>query len=427
MNGGADLRGLMGMALACAALSAPVTAREAPASAPAPDEVSELRAQMLEKMRAIDEQQRQLLQKMEEVEQQRRELELMVNRVEALDAYRGGADTSGQPQSEVASERKAERQAEAEKVPELPRISPEVGGVLTPKGRLVLEPNVQYVYTSVNRISVDGYFVPGVLIGAIDVVEVDRDAILASLAARYGVTNRLELELKTPYVYRHDSTRTRTVVGPDEQPVSRVVSADASGLGDIEFDIRYHLPRPSPAWPHMVANVRTKAPTGTDPFDFVESDNNLPSKLATGSGFWTFNPSVTFIYPTDPVVFFGNLGYLYTLEDYKGGEEIGDVDPGDAVRMNFGMGLGLNERSSFSISYSLDLYNRTEIEFRDAVTEFLHRQKIDGSDVTVGKLLIGYSLRTPGGMPLSLSVGIGATDDAPDTDLTFRIPVTIFD
>jgi hypothetical protein len=400
-------------------LAAPLSAEEAAPS----DDASELREQLLEKMRAIDAQQRDLLQKMEEVEQQRRELELLVNRVNDLDQYRAGQDTSQQPPVEVGSERKAEAEAEKDKVPELPRISAEVGGVLTPKGRLVLEPSIQYLYSSVNRIAIEGYYVAPVLIGAIDVLEVDRDSFIGALALRYGLTNRLETEFKVPYVYRSDSTRTRRIVGDETNDA--IFNANSDDWGDMEFDIRYQLPRPS-GWPFMVANVRTKAPTGTDPFELVTPTGDPPDELATGSGFWTFNPSMTFIYPTDPVVFFGNLGYLYTLEDNKGGANFEDVDPGDAVRFNFGMGLGLNERSSFSVSYSLDMYNRTEVQFRDPQTQFLLRSKIEGSNVTVGKLLFGYSLRMPGGAPLSLSVGIGATDDAPDSDVTFRMPINLF-
>jgi len=402
-------------------LAGPVTA--APA---AQEDTAALRAELLERMRSINEQQRELMQKLDEVEQQRRQLELLVQRVDDLDSYRGGADTTGQPPREVGTERKAERAAQAEKVPELPRITPEIGGVLTPKGRLVLEPSVQYIYSSVNRISLEGIvFPPFAVLGAVDVLEVDRETWIGALALRYGLTNRLEFELKAPYVYRSDSTRTRRL--QDDVVVDRLVNADGNDIGDIEFDMRYQLPRPSPAWPYMVANVRSKAPTGTDPFDLATPRGDPPSELATGTGFWTFNPSMTFIYPTDPVVFFGNLGYLYTLEDNKGGQIYGDVDPGDAVRFNFGMGLGLNERSSLSLSYSLDLYSRTQIEFRDNTAQFFQSTKIDGSDVTVGKLLLGYSLRMPGGAPLSLSIGIGATDDAPDSDLTFRIPVNFLE
>jgi hypothetical protein len=125
-------------------------------------------------------------------------------------------------------------------------------------------------------------------------------------------------------------------------------------------------------------------------------------------------------------VFFGNLGYLWTQEDDKGGRDstgeagqpprFGDVDPGDAVRFNFGMGFSLNDRSSFSLSYSLDVFNETTIELATV-------PEIAGSDVTIGQLLIGYSLKLPGGgAPLNLSIGIGATEDAPDTNITFRLP-----
>lgn len=47
-----------------------------------------------------------------------------------------------------------------------------------------------------------------------------------------------------------------------------------------------------------------------------------------------------------------------------------------------------------------------------------------GSDVTVGKLLVGYSLRLQNGAPLNLAFGVGTTGDASDTDITFRMPFT---
>jgi hypothetical protein len=127
-------------------------------------------------------------------------------------------------------------------------------------------------------------------------------------------------------------------------------------------------------------------------------------------------------------VFFGGVGYVWTEEDDKGitydedGNPLGFglVDPGDAVRLNFGLGLGLNDRSSFSISYQLDKFSKTFIETASI-------QDVVGSDVTVGKLLIGYSLKLPSGAPLNLAVGIGTTGDASDTDLTFRVPFTFGD
>ncbi len=394
-------------------------------------------AELRQKMQAINEQQRELLEKMAEMDVQRRELELMMMKVEDPDAYRGGQDTSDAPPV-VGAEQKAEKEQSEALRPEIPRVSFDVGGVLTPKGRLVLEPSFQYLYSAVDKISIEGFAIlPALLIGVIDVFEADRDTYIAALSTRYGITNRWEVELRAPYLWRRDTTRSREFLqgqgGTNVQETSR--NADGNDFGDIELGIRYQFPKWAD-WPYLTANLRIKADNGTDPFELAAraSLSGTPEtfdELPTGSGFWSLNPSVTFIYPSDPVVFFGNFGYLYTVEDDKGvgpllpptppatepapAYAFGDVDPGDALRFNFGMGFSLNDRSSFSLSYSLDIFDETEIEYAS-------EQKVAGSDVTVGKFLMGYSLRLANGSPLNLSIGIGATEDAPDTDITFRLP-----
>ena len=55
-----------------------------------------------------------------------------------------------------------------------------------------------------------GYTViPALLVGLVDVREVKRNTITAAMTARYGVTPRLEVEGRLPYVYRQDSTISR--------------------------------------------------------------------------------------------------------------------------------------------------------------------------------------------------------------------------
>jgi hypothetical protein len=386
-------------------------------------------------MEAINEQHRELLEKVSALDAQRRELELLLSQVQNLDAYRGGQDTGPAPGPPpvVGEEQKQEKEAAENRLPELPRISADVGGVLTPQGRLVLEPSLQYLYASVNRLSIEGFTIlPSLLVGVIDVVEADRDTYIGALTARYGLTSKLEAEIKGSYVWRNDSTRTRQFLTDSVR--EEVVTADGRDIGDVEFGLRYQFPRQGD-WPFMTGNLRVKSTTGTDPFELTSQaslagEPSVPRELATGSGFWSLSPSVTFIYPSDPVVFFGNLGYLWTQEDDKGGRDstgeagqpprFGDVDPGDAFRFNFGMGFSLNDRSSFSLSYSLDVFDETTIELADD-------PKIAGSDVTVGQFVMGYSLRLPGGgAPLNLSIGIGATEDAPDTNITFRLPFNFF-
>jgi hypothetical protein len=416
------------MLLSAGLAASAASGAEPPAGAAPATEREQATAELREKMRAINEQQRALLERMADIDAQRRELELMMMKVEDPDSYRGGQDASDAPPPVVGTEQKAEKEEAEAKAPEIPRVSFDVGGVLTPRGRLVLEPSFQYVYSAVDKLTIEGFTIlPALLIGVIDVFEADRDTYIAALSTRYGITSRLEAELRVPYLWRRDSTRSREFLTDEVEETTR--SADGNDIGDLELGIRYQFPR-RPGWPYFTGNLRIKGDNGTDPFELSKeaSLSGAPEtfdELPTGSGFWSFNPSVTFIYPSDPVVFFGNLGYLWTVEDDKGGRDstgevgtaprFGDVDPGDALRFNFGMGVSLNDRSSFSISYSLDVFDETEIELAA-------EPEIAGSDVTVGKFLIGYSLRLPNGSPLNLSIGIGATEDAPDTDITFRLP-----
>lgn len=407
-------------------MSASMLMTEAAASAAgAETEQSEI----LQKMEEVNAEYAELLAKMDSIDRQRRQLELLMYQIDDLEQYRGGMDVDDAAPGavEVATERKEQLEAQTQAMPELPRVSDQVGGVLTPKGRLTIEPSMGFSYSSVNRVAVEGFTIlPALLVGIIDVVEADRDTYTARLTGRYGITNRLEAELSASWIYRDDATRSREfLTGAVEDSVFK---AQGDGFGDLEFGLRYQFKRRKPTSPFVVGNLRIKSNTGTDPFEIATMSSlagqpQFSTELPTGSGFWSVNPSLTFIYPSDPVVFFGSIGYMWTLEDDKGTSVdddgnilgFGKVDPGDAFRASFGLGLGLNENSSFSISYQLDQFTRTRIE--TAVDP-----SIAGSDVTIGKLLIGYSLRLSDGPPLNLAVGIGTTDDAPDTDLTFRIP-----
>ena len=287
------------------------------------------------------------------------------------------------------------------------------------------------VAKEVARVNLEGLGFPSGVIGNIDVRSVDRESFLAALTGRYGITNRLEVEAKASYVWRADSTVTRRV--DTQTSRDEVFGVSGSGIGDIEFGLRYQFKKRQ-GWPFLVGNLRVKTDTGSDPFE-IQTKQQLNSttvseELATGSGFWSINPSLTFVIPSDPVAIFGNVGYLYTLEDTKSifidprnGEPVGfgKVDPGDAIRFNFGMGIGLNEISSLSFSYALDLFDETTIATQSP-------QKIAGSDVTVGKFLVGYSFRLgEKGTPLNLAIGIGTTDAAPDTDITLRVPFNLID
>ncbi len=302
-------------------------------------------------------------------------------------------------------------------------------GVLTPKGQFSFETGVQYSYSSSNRVSLVGYtIIPAITIGLIDVREVRRNSTTVNATGRWGVTNRMEIEAKVPYVFRSDDQLTRPLnlgSGRDE-----LFNSTGNGLGDVEATVRYQFNETTVDKPVYIGSLRFKSRTGTDPFEVLTDTTQAPSlitnrietELPTGSGFYTIQPGVTLLYPTDPAVFFGGLNYQYniarsnvTMNTTQGDVNLGKVDPGDVIGYNFGMGLALNEKSSFSLGYDGASLGKTKINGQDA---------INTSRIQLGTLLLGYSQRLTNATSLGLTVGVGVTRDTPDVTLGLRLPIS---
>lgn len=295
----------------------------------------------------------------------------------------------------------------------IPKLSTNVGGVLTKTGTFILEPAISYAYTDNTRVFLDAFsFIPALVVGLIDLREVKRHSLIASITARYGITDRWEFDLKIPYVGRNDMQRSRPVsVGVSED---EIFNASGGGIGDIELSTRYQLNSSSGGGPIYIANLVATIPTGTSPFDveFVQSTPGavFPIELPTGAGYASIQPSLSVLYPTDPGVFFGNLSYGYNMDT---DEEVGEVNPGDSAGISFGLGLSLNERASMSISYSHKHVLKSKID----------DEKIAGSELDIGQLIIGYSFRYSPQTNINLSLAVGVTDDAQDVRLNYRSPI----
>lgn len=305
-------------------------------------------------------------------------------------------------------------------------------GILTPRGTFVLEPSMQYGYSSSNRVSLVGYTViPALLIGLVDVREFKNNTFVAALTGRWGATNRMEFELKLPYVARSDNTISREIF--TGSAFDNVFNTNGKGIGDVEAAVRYQLVDGKDDKPYVIGGLRFKSRTGTDPFEVVTdcvtrcvgnaTGTGLPLKLATGSGFYSLQPNVTWLMASDPAVFFGGLSYTYNFGRNNVSREVlnnqteflGDVKPGDVWGLNFGMGLGLNERSSFSLGVELYSVGPTK----------QNGQTVIGSVRTqLASLLLGYSYRINPKTVLNVSVGAGLTRDTPDLTLTVRVPVS---
>ncbi|HEV7779108.1 MAG TPA: transporter [Luteibacter sp.] len=315
-----------------------------------------------------------------------------------------------------------------------PEVAPifDQPGVLTPKGKFILEPSYQFGYSSADRVALVGYTViPAILIGLVDVRQVKTTLQTAAIAMRYGFTNRFEVEVRVPYLFAHTDTVSREIFTGTAQ--DNAFSAGGHGIGDIEATARYQLNDGGADKAYYIGWLRVKSRTGKDPFEVVTdcvtrcvqnaTGTGLPLELPRGSGFWSIQPGVTWLYPSDPIVLFGNISYLYNFTRHDvsrtvllaGREELGDVHAGNIVDVSIGMGLALNEKMSMSIGYDQALVGPTT----------QNGDRIPGSVRTVlGSLLIGGSYRFNEKRTLNVTLGVGVTRDTPDANLTIRVPMT---
>jgi hypothetical protein len=119
------------------------------------------------------------------------------------------------------------------------------------------------------------------------------------------------------------------------------------------------------------------------------------------------------IYPSDPVVFYNNWGYVHSFS--ASFPSYGEIQPGDSVNTSFGMSLAINDAASMSFGYSHSMVFRT----------LLNNQFLSGSnDLQVGSLDIGYSYSLNDWIGLNVSVSAGLTADAPDDRVVFRVPMS---
>lgn len=315
-----------------------------------------------------------------------------------------------------------------------PAVAPlfEQPGVLTARGKFVLEPSLQFGYSSSNRVVLVGYtIIPALLIGLVDVREVKRNTTTGAVTGRYGLSNRTELELKVPYVYRSDSTVSREIF--TGTGVDRVFETSGRGVGDAELALRHQLNDGGANQPYYVAGLRFKSRTGTDPFEVVTdctqrcvgpnaTGTGLPLELPTGSGFYALQPSLTWLLPSDPVILFGSVSYLYNFTRNNVSrrvlngqlEPLGKLAPGGVIGLNFGVGLALNDRALISFGYDHSSIARTR---QNGVP-------VAGSVRTqLGTLLTGFSYRYSDKRTINIAVGAGLTRDTPDVQLSFRLPM----
>lgn len=144
-----------------------------------------------------------------------------------------------------------------------------------------------------------------------------------------------------------------------------------------------------------------------------------PTRLATGTGFYEIQPSVTVLLPTAPGVLFANLQDMHNfartqpIQDRAGGPPTPvNLQPGEAPSITFGIGFALNDRAAMTFSYQ-----QTHV-----FTASENGQAIPGSAYSFGTFNFGLGYQISQALRLNLSVGIGAGPNTPAAKVLLELP-----
>lgn len=268
-----------------------------------------------------------------------------------------------------------------------------------------------------------------IFLGDISIDEIDSDVLTTSLTGRWTVTDRLQLSLSVPFVYRETTTRS------GGQELSSILETekkvDDSDLGDIALGVSYRLFPETPTRPDIVWNTSVIAPTGRDPYgiDFLEDPLNtnlqFPEELPTGSGLWGVQTGLSFLKTLDPAILFGSISWRHYLKDSfddlgsdpEAAPSPGDVQLGDQYQFSLGIAFALNERTSLSTSFTQRFIDTTEIS-----RPGLGAQAIVGSDATTGTFDVGVTYAMTDRLSVVSNLGMGLTNDASDYAFALKFP-----
>ena len=299
--------------------------------------------------------------------------------------------------------------------------------------KFTLESSLSYNRYDRKQLTLNGFLaLDAIFLGNIAIENVESDSLTYNLAARYGVSPRLTLNLDVPYLGRQ-TVYQKGGAGGSAGAIAEERSRGA-GLGDISFSANYKLFAETANRPDTVLTLGITAPTGRAPYGIdwkvLERDSDqyirfaVPDKQPTGNGLWQANLGVSAVKTMDPAIVFANLGYIHSFSRRFGDIDTdpetrnpGEVKLGNAYYVGAGVAFAFNERTSLSLSFSDKLSAKASLRNRNS-----RWTKVIGSDANAATFNMGVTYALSQHTTLVTLLGIGLTPDAPDYSLTFKIP-----
>jgi hypothetical protein len=298
--------------------------------------------------------------------------------------------------------------------------------------KLTMDFGISDTYYDRRQLQLSGFLaLDAIFLGNINLGQTKSHQLMADVDTRYGLTDRINVDVDVPYVYR----RSNFIVGGAGGAAGTMSDATvtSSSLGDVNFGMYYQFLRETNSMPDVVGSLRVKAPSGISPFGIklvqLEPDNtNLvaPSKLPTGTGFWNITAGLSVLKTYDPVVLFGSVSYTYNLarsfadiSAVQGQTEPATVKLGDIVQFGGGVALAFSDKDSASISFTMAL--EPESQTRAPGGSY---QKVPGSETTAAVMNFGLNHVVNKHLTINGAVSIGLTPDAPNFVVGVRFPYT---
>ncbi|MGF6755357.1 hypothetical protein [Paraburkholderia sp. GAS42] len=298
--------------------------------------------------------------------------------------------------------------------------------------KLTLDWGISDTYYDRRQLQLSGFLaLDAIFLGNINLGQTKSHQVIADLDTRYGLTDRISVDVDVPYIYRHSDF----IVGGAGGAANTLsdASVNSNAIGDVNFGIYYQFLKETNNFPDVVGSLRVKAPTGTSPFgikvvQLTPDNTNLvaPSKLPTGTGFWNITAGMSVLKTYDPVVLFGSVSYTYNIarsfadiSSVSGQTQPATVKLGDIVQFGGGVALAFSDKDSASISYTMAIEpsSKTKSPGSDYV-------KVPGSETTASVLNFGLNHVVNRHLTINGAVSVGLTPDAPNFVVGVRFPYT---
>jgi len=340
---------------------------------------------------------------------------------EFLNSVRAGqiqtADASALPAQPVGQEPE-----QPKRLPDAAAL-PEEANLLTPPGTFIFTPSVEYTRSSTNALIFHGIQIAGAIdFGIVNASNVSDDLATVAADMRVGLLDRLELEVKLPWVAHGDRASNLSPSSPENSTTTLTTNPSGYGLGDVEGSVRYQLngdvQQDNPIY---IVSLRIKSNSGVGPFDVNFDTSGDALTAPTGTGFWGVGPGFVILVPSDPGLLYLNGAYLHSFAHYVGkkigSDIVGNVQPGDSIQLGLGFSLAVNSKFSFSLGYSHTAILPT--------TENLSGVPGRSETLQAGQFTLGGSYAVTPEFVVNTQFEFGVTSDAPNMDVTFRVPMSL--